>query len=162
MRGFSFRSLTFFLLVALLVWTSSMEVCNARRGRHWRQNRITSATLAKKKGKTHSSSSQHHQKGVSKPKAPSPTHKPFPPPTAPPTSKALPPPPPGPTPREETAPTPTPPQSGFGSQQSAVFNVMEFGAKGDGTADDTKVMMPNSHKCTTECSMPFWRNPHQL
>ncbi|GLT50360.1 hypothetical protein SLA2020_238500 [Shorea laevis] len=125
MSGFGFRRLTFMVLVAFLVWSSSMVTCNARRGRHWRQNRHTWPSLAKKGGKMFGSS-HHHQKGGSKPKIQPPPHKALPPPPAP-------------KPREKTPPSPaSPPQKGYGSQPSAVFNVLDFGAKGDGNTDDTK------------------------
>ncbi|KAJ9554424.1 LOW QUALITY PROTEIN: hypothetical protein OSB04_018469 [Centaurea solstitialis] len=51
MGGFSFRQLIFALIVAILVWSSSIETCNARRGKHWRHSRGTFSSLYKKKGK---------------------------------------------------------------------------------------------------------------
>lgn len=98
MSGFSSRRLTFTLLVAIIVWSSSIETCNARRSdNHWRQKSSFSTSLTKKKDKGHGS----------KPK---------------PSQKTLPPPPP--QPKENITDT---------------FDVLDFGAKGDGTTDDTKV-----------------------
>ncbi|KAI5580712.1 hypothetical protein BDE02_08G171800 [Populus trichocarpa] len=116
MRGFSFRSLAFMLFIVFLVWSASFDTCIARRGKHWRQSRSNPASLAKKKGKSHGNSHHQHHSGVSKPKAP--PHK----------APALPPPAP-----KEKAPKPSPPQKG-----STTFNVLDFGAKGNGKSDDTK------------------------
>ena len=118
MRGFSFRSLAFMLFIVFLVWSASFDTCIARRGKHWRQSRSNPASLAKKKGKSHGNSHHQHHSGVSKPKAP--PHK----------APALPPPAP-----KEKAPKPSPPQKG-----STTFNVLDFGAKGNGKSDDTKVL----------------------
>ncbi|XP_065873748.1 polygalacturonase At1g48100-like [Euphorbia lathyris] len=105
MSGFNFRSFTFMLFIAILVWCSAMDTCIARRGRHWRQNR---AALYKKKAKNHGGSHSHH-KGGSK------TKPPLPPATKPPKKDAPP-----------------------SSSQTGTFNVLNFGAKGDGKSDDTK------------------------
>lgn len=122
MSGLSSRSLTFMLLVAFLLWSSNFEACNARRGRHWRQSRRTSGSLAKKKGKSHGKGNSHHS-GGSKPK--------------PPPHKA----PPLPTPKPKEDFPPSPPQKGSNGGHSATFNVLDFGAKGDGSSDDTKVIL---------------------
>ncbi|KAK9276275.1 hypothetical protein L1049_005806 [Liquidambar formosana] len=113
MSGFSFRSLTFMLLVAFLLWSSSFETCNARRGKHWRSSRTISASLSKKKGKSHSSSHHHNHGGGSKPKAPSP-------------------------PKPKKGIPTTPPPKNEDNGHSTIFNVLDFGAKGDGSSDDTK------------------------
>lgn len=102
------------LLIVILVWCSTLETCNARRGRHWRQNRGgASASLYKKKGKT-GSHNNHHGNTKSKPKP-----KPKPP------SPSLPPP----SPKEDVPPS---------SDNGANFDVLDFGAKGNGNSDDTK------------------------
>ncbi|KAL6969441.1 galacturonan 1,4-alpha-galacturonidase [Sarracenia purpurea var. burkii] len=116
------------LFIAYLIWSSQIDTCNARRrGKHWRQKRAaaTSASLYKKKIK----SSQHHNNaGKSNPQVPSPKS---PSPTLPP---PLPPPPLAP---KKDIP-PSPPKKGYSSRPSTVFNVLGFGAEGDGKSDDTK------------------------
>ncbi|KAK8561114.1 hypothetical protein V6N12_048189 [Hibiscus sabdariffa] len=108
-------------LVAFLVWSSSIETCIARRGKHWRQRRhAAAASLYKKKTKDHGQGQGHHNyhNGGSKP------HKTTPPPS--------------PKPKVNVPSTP-PPQKGYGNgQQSKVLDVLHFGAKGDGKTDDTK------------------------
>ncbi|KAJ6903933.1 hypothetical protein NC651_021178 [Populus alba x Populus x berolinensis] len=135
MRGFSFRSLAFMFFIVFLVWSASFDTCIARRGKHWRQRRSNPASLAKKKGKSHGNSHHQHHTGVPKPKAP-PHKAPALPPPAPkekaPKPKAPPPAFPPPAPKEK-APKPSPPQKG-----STTFNVLDFGAKGNGKSDDTK------------------------
>lgn len=112
------------LVLAFLVWSSNFDACMGRRGRHWRQNRASSASLSKKKGKSGhggGGGSHHHSGSGSKPKrAPSPPqHKaPLPPQVPKPIDDA----------------PPSSPQKG-----SSTFNVLDFGAKGDGGTDDTKV-----------------------
>lgn len=108
MSGFCFRRLSFVLMIAILVWASSTGTCHARRGKHWKQNRAASASLSKKKGKSHGSGSHHHGGSKSKPKPPS-------------------------SPKQ----SPPPPLENKGSD---TFNVLDFGAKGDGDTDDTKVI----------------------
>ena len=107
------------LFMAFVVWSSSFDTCIARRGNHWRESRGNSASLAKKNGKNQGNSHhQQHHNGVSKPKPP--PHKAPPLPPAP----------------KEDAPPPSPPQ-----KSSTAFNVLDFGAKGDGKSDDTKVFI---------------------
>ncbi|KAJ8773823.1 hypothetical protein K2173_008286 [Erythroxylum novogranatense] len=128
MDGFCFRSLTFILFIAFLVWSSSFDTCIARRGKHRSQ---TSGSLFKKKSQARSHNS-HHSKG-SQPKPP--------PSTAPSPT-------PSPKPPKEDAP-PIPPQQG-----SATFNVLDFGAKGDGKSDDTKAFQAAwASACIVEASM---------
>ncbi|KAJ7943656.1 Polygalacturonase [Quillaja saponaria] len=84
------------------------------------------ASLYKKKGKVnhgdHGRSHNFHHGGGSKPKAPS--HKTIPSPPAP---------------KPKPVIQPKPPQKGYNGGHSIVFfDVLDFGAKGDGSTDDTK------------------------
>ncbi|EXB82577.1 Polygalacturonase [Morus notabilis] len=131
MSGFGFRSLTTLtLLIAFLVWSSNFEACIARRGRHWRQHSrgTSSSSLYKKRSKSHNS---HHHKGSgSKPKYSPPHNK-----AAPPVS----PPPPPTVSAGNNAPPPPPKNKGYNNGVHSVsFDVLDFGAKGDGSTDDTK------------------------
>ncbi|KAK6117929.1 hypothetical protein DH2020_048334 [Rehmannia glutinosa] len=125
-----------------------MEICNARRvGRQWRNS------LSKKKGKYHGSN--HHGSYKSKHKAPS-TKAPPPPPLPSPTPPPLPPPPPAAGPVEIPPPTTPPPDKGEedNAPDSTVFDVLDFGAKGDGTTDDTKAFQTAwAAACKVEASV---------
>ncbi|XP_016481100.2 polygalacturonase At1g48100-like [Nicotiana tabacum] len=110
MGGFSFRSFTFMFIVAFLVWSSNVETCYARRGRHWRQTTTSSASLYKKKEKSHGSNHHHNNGSKSKPKHSSPPSMPT-----------------------------NPPRKGYDDvPSSTIFDVRSFGATGDGKTDDTK------------------------
>ncbi|KNA18657.1 hypothetical protein SOVF_068750 [Spinacia oleracea] len=129
------------LLIVILLWSTNFDACNARRGRHY--SRPLSASLLKKKSKGHGyHSHNHHHSSKPKPKPHSPTKpspdvdtpSPLPPPIqkapyykrSPPKAKS----PPNPTPIVEV-PSPEP-------KGSNIFSVLDYGAKGDGTSDDTK------------------------
>ncbi|KAG6601507.1 Polygalacturonase, partial [Cucurbita argyrosperma subsp. sororia] len=103
------------LAVAFLVWSFSSEGCHGRAtGKHWRQNREALPALSSKKGKTHNHGGAHkgnHHGGASK--------------TKPPSRKM---------PKPDVSRSP-PPQKG---SRSSMFNVLDFGARGDGKTDDTK------------------------
>lgn len=104
-RGFSLKGLSLTLVIVFLIWFSSFDSCNARRGKHWRQNRAASSSLSKKKAKNNGG---HGSKSHGGSKSPS--------------------------------PAPAPPKKGHTDSDSTVFNVIDFGAKGDGATDDTKVI----------------------
>ncbi|KAL4362995.1 hypothetical protein GQ457_04G007470 [Hibiscus cannabinus] len=127
MDGISLKSITLMVLIALLVWCSSIETCIARRGKHWRQSRYAAAaSLSKKQGASHGHGHRSYRNGGSKPKPPPLSH------------KATPSPLPSPKPKEEVIPS-MPPHKGYSyGPQSSVFNVLDFGAKGNGETDDTK------------------------
>ncbi|ONK68563.1 uncharacterized protein A4U43_C05F13380 [Asparagus officinalis] len=114
------------LMLALLVLCSRIDIGEARKGRHWRPRRgASSASLAKKKakGKVGNGGGHHHHKGGAI-NRPSPDHKPVKP---------------TPTPNPNPSPSPKPGKGGYlPSPRSVMFNVLDFGAKGNGVSDDTK------------------------
>ena len=124
MRAFSLRSLTVMLLVAFLVWSCQTHTCNARMSKHRKQSKGALESLYKREGNNHGSSHQQTNAGKSKNKVESPKA-PVPPETKP--------------KKDGVTTTPKKDYSGL----STVFNVIDFGATGDGTRDDTKVP-PNS------------------
>ncbi|KAK6931043.1 Glycoside hydrolase, family 28 [Dillenia turbinata] len=152
MREFGFRSVALMLFIALLFWSSSFETCNARRtGKHWR-HRGVSTSLLKKKWKSHGSSHHHHGGGGSKSKNPPP--KPPPPLSKSPPAKA--PPSLSPTPDPDY---PSPPQKA----SSTFFNVLDFGAKGDGDTDDTKAFQAAwASACKVEGSTIIVPSEHEF
>ncbi|CAA0833709.1 Pectin lyase-like superfamily protein [Striga hermonthica] len=112
------------------MWSSSMETCNARRvGRHWRQS------LYKKKGKSHGSS-QHKYKHKTRPPLPPAGSVKSPPPAVPP------------------PPLPPPAVGPIQEDEPNVFHVLDFGAKGDGSTDDTKAFQAAwAAACKVEASV---------
>ncbi|KAF7022872.1 hypothetical protein CFC21_035504 [Triticum aestivum] len=146
------------LLLVLLALCSTIDVCDARRGKHWRPRSSPSSSLLKKKGKAKKGSShrQHGGNRRSPPPAPPGVGKghqtPYQPSPNVPVSPS-PSPSPKPSPAKgngHTSPQPSSPSCGKGRQPppqpppaasaspGAVFNVVDFGAKGDGISDDTK------------------------
>ncbi|MED6169056.1 hypothetical protein PIB30_017809 [Stylosanthes scabra] len=159
MSRLNMKNFTYMLVIAFLIWSSNFESCIARRGKHWRHTSAISASLYKKKGKSyyghshnHNHNHNHHGGGSSKSKPPthkkstptlpkppplpkSPPYKTIPSPPPSPPSPPLPPPPPkSHKPKVGIPSTPPSPPGGH----STIFNVLDFGAKGDGSTDDTK------------------------
>lgn len=123
MEAFSSRWFTLMVIIACLVWSSSnmgMGSCNARTMGKTRED---TATLYKKKGKSHGST---HQKGPG-------SHKSN---TKPPSVANPPPSSPVPSPKPDVHPSP--PVQVPDNAPSTLFNVLDFGAQGDGTNDDTE------------------------
>ncbi|XP_058088663.1 polygalacturonase At1g48100 [Magnolia sinica] len=112
-KNFSVKSFSLILLIAFLVWFSALDSCNARRGKHWRQKRAASDSLSKKKGKNGGGNNHSGSKGGGSKS----TH-----PMAPPPSKMAPP----------------PPKKEYEDGNPSNFDVLDFGAKGNGKTDDTK------------------------
>lgn len=160
-RGMKLRAkgLGLLLLLVLLALCSTIEVTEARRGKHWRSSR-SSSQLKKGKGKK-SSSRRQYGGGSNRPSSKPPVsstpssgagkgnQNPYQPSPGPsPGAPDIPRPSPANGSRHSTPKPPTP-SCGKGHQQPSqpppatsqggVFNVVDFGAKGDGVADDTKV-----------------------
>ncbi|KAG8077332.1 hypothetical protein GUJ93_ZPchr0007g4269 [Zizania palustris] len=147
------------LLLVLLALCSTIDVCDARRGKHWRPRSSPISSMLRKKGKGKKGSSNKQPRG----NRPSGPKLPVSPPPSPGAGKGYQSPyqpspspspnvPVSPSPANGTghpSPKPPTPSCGKGNQppprpttpaapQGAVFNVVDFGAKGDGVSDDTK------------------------
>ncbi|XP_010925884.1 polygalacturonase At1g48100 [Elaeis guineensis] len=106
MSSVSLKGLGVLLLLVFLVLCSTFDVCDGRRGKHWRQKKAPASSLAQKKGKGKIGGSHHNGGGGQSSPKPSPKLGPG-----------------------EGCPVAT---------QAVMFNVLDFGAKGDGVSDDTK------------------------
>lgn len=164
------KGLGLLLLLVLLALCSTIDVCDARRGKHWRPRSSPSSSLLKKKGKAKKGSSHRQHggnrrspppgppgvgKGHQTPYQPSPNAPVSPSPSPSPSPKPSPakgnghssPQLPSPSCGKGRQPPPQPPPAPAASP-GAVFNVVDFGAKGDGVSDDTKV---GQHRCPSNC-----------
>ncbi|CAN6901676.1 unnamed protein product [Brassica oleracea] len=150
-KSLRLRSITLMMLMAVLVWSVTLETCIARRGRHWRHNNQRSTDLSdsmsSKKPKSHGNShhsshnnnNSHHHKSKPKPKPKLQT-----PPKVDDNYNS---------PVVSQLPKVQPP-SLPSLNESQVFNVMDFGAKGDGIRDDTKAFEAAwAAACKVEASM---------
>ncbi|CAM8953125.1 unnamed protein product [Rhodiola kirilowii] len=110
MAGLTIRCFTMMMLIVIFaVWTPSLfESCDAKRGGHWRHRGVSASLSSKKKTKSHNGHGSNYHHSGGKSK---------PKPKSPP----------------KKAPK-VPPQKGG----SATYNVLHYGAKGDGRTDDTK------------------------
>ncbi|XP_020571972.1 polygalacturonase At1g48100-like [Phalaenopsis equestris] len=104
MAGFSLKAVLSILLLILLMLCHSFEVCEARRGKHWRQKRLPASSLTKKKGKGQGGGGPGHKNHHG-----------------------------GSGGKTNPAPMPSPSPS-----HNSIYDVLDFGAKGDGVTDDTK------------------------
>ncbi|KAJ4771315.1 Pectin lyase-like superfamily protein [Rhynchospora pubera] len=139
MRKLRAKSLVLLLLLVIVCF-NSIDLCEGRRGKHWRPKKGPFSSLTKKKGKG-KTGSQHSGQGNAKPK-PSPSPSPNQPvkPSLSPKKK------PNPSPPQNPKPSPNPgssPSMGQGkvtpvSPTPIIYNVLDFGAQGDGVCDDTK------------------------
>lgn len=111
MSGLKLKSLKFILLMALLVWPSCLKTCNARKSKqNWRPSKL-GATSMMPKERGHGSGSSSSTRHHDRSLA---------------TLMA----------GDNFATQKKAPSSGG---NSATFNVLHYGAKGDGKADDTQV-----------------------
>ncbi|QCD82301.1 polygalacturonase At1g48100 [Vigna unguiculata] len=154
MSPLSFRGFTYLFLIVFLIWSSNFEACIARRGKHWRHSTRDDASpaLYKKKAKSYGNGHNKNHGGGSKPKPPS-SHKATPTLPKPPPHKTIPSPPYPPPSNEDTPTTPPPKPYNGGHSSSTTFNVLDFGAKGDGKTDDTKAFQAAwAEACKVEAS----------
>jgi hypothetical protein len=132
MRELRSKSLVLLLLL-VLACCSSIDLCEGRR--HWRGRRAPFSSLTKKKGKG-KTGFQHSGQGSPKPSlTPKTPVKPNPNPKTKPSPVQN----PKPSPNPGYSPSPAQGKPNPASPTPIIYNVVDFGAQGDGTCDDTKV-----------------------
>ncbi|CAL9763949.1 unnamed protein product [Musa acuminata subsp. burmannicoides] len=97
------------LLLVLLLVCSNFDGCEGRKGKHWSLKKPSYSSLARKKGRGKHAGGHSHGGGGGGHQSPAPSPKPSP-----------------------------PPKTGYTTKAAATFDVLDFGAKGDGVTDDTK------------------------
>ncbi|KAF1862770.1 hypothetical protein Lal_00040035 [Lupinus albus] len=140
MSSLSLRCFTHMLLITLfLIWSLNFETCIARRGKHWTKKRdINNGSLLNMNGKSGHNNKQHG--GVKKSKS-TPSHI-----STPSSSPTIPP------PQQEDGSLTQPPKH-YNDAYSTIFNVLDFGAKGQGNTDDTKAFQSAwAEACKVEAS----------
>lgn len=137
MRKLSTKSLVLLLLL-VIACCNSIDLCEGRRGRHWRPKKGPASSLTKKKGKG-KPGSQHNGQGSPKPSmAPKPAVKQNPNLKPKPSPAQN----PKPNPNPGYGPSPTQGKANPASPTPIIYNVVDFGAQGDAICDDTKVCLP--------------------
>ncbi|CAL0330994.1 unnamed protein product [Lupinus luteus] len=137
MSSLSFKCFfTHMLLITFLIWSSNFETCIARRGKHWTKKRDINASLLNKNGK-----SGHNKQHGGGRKSKNPSH------ISTPSSPRIPP-----SQEEEDSSSIQPPKD-YNDGYSTTFNVLDFGAKGQGNTDDTKAFQSAwAEACKVEAS----------
>ncbi|CAM0953594.1 unnamed protein product [Alopecurus aequalis] len=179
--GLGIKGIALLLLIVSLALNSHVSICDARSSTHWRQKKAApSASMLRRKGKGKGGGSSHRQyqpspsRGPSVPISPTPavpapcpgggtghvSPSPPPPLLPPPQAPPLPPPPAPPLPPPPQAPPLPPPEAPL---QDTAFNVIAFGAKGDGVTDDTQAFEAAwAAACKVEASTVLVPSEHEF